>query len=369
MKRFMYIFISVIAVLITASLVVFSQSRFGKIPKGERLERIKLSPNYKDGEFQNQSVTPTFTGEESKLKMMSDFFFKKKIRVTPVDSIPSVKTNLRNLDPSENMLVWFGHSSYFMQIDGKRILVDPVFSGHASPFRWMVKAFPGSNQYTVADMPDIDYLFITHDHWDHLDYKTVTALRPSVKNVICGLGVGAHLENWGFDPASIVEMDWYDDYSLGSGWLVHATPARHFSGRGLRRNKSIWVSFALKTPSTNIFIGGDGGYDVHFAEVGRRFGPFDLAILEQGQYNEYWKHIHLMPSEVFKAAGDLKARMLMPVHNSKFALSVHEWDEPLKKIVETGKNCNIQLVTPVIGEVVNIQDTSGVFSPWWVEVD
>ncbi len=297
--------------------------------------------------------------------MMADFFFKKKVRVNPVDSIPSVKTDLRGLDAGKDFLVWFGHSSYFMQIDGKRMLVDPVFSGHASPFSWMVKAFPGSNTYSAADMPDIDYLFITHDHWDHLDYKTLTALRPRIKKVICGLGVGAHLENWGFDPDAIVEMDWYDDYALGSAWLVHATPARHFSGRGLKRNRTLWVSFVLNTPSKNIFIGGDGGYDVHFAEVGRRFGPFDLAILEQGQYNEYWKHIHLMPSEVFKAAGDLKAKRLMPVHNSKFALSVHPWDEPLKEIVENSKDYDIPLVTPLIGEAVDLNDTTRVFSHWW----
>lgn len=361
----MYIFISIIAVLVTVSFVVFSQSRFGKLPDGERLERIKLSPNYRDGSFQNQSVTPTFTGEESKLKMMSDFFFKKKIRVTPVDSIPSVKTNLKNIDPSGNFLVWFGHSSYYMQIEGKKILVDPVFCGHASPFRWMVKAFAGSNQYSAADMPDIDYLFITHDHWDHLDYKTVTALKPRIKKVICGLGVGAHLENWGFEPASVVELDWYDNFSLGNDWLVHATPARHFSGRGLKRNKTLWVSFALQTPSLNIFIGGDGGYDTHFAEIGQRFGPFDLAILEQGQYNERWKYIHLLPSEVFKAASDLNAKSLMPVHNSKFALSVHEWDEPLTEIEENGKNYNIQLVTPVIGEPVDLNDTIPTFKRWW----
>ena len=361
----MYIFFSILTILVMATFVVLSQSRFGKIPKGERLERIKLSPNFKNGEFQNQSFTPTFTGEKSKVKMMADFFFKKKVRVNPVDSIPSVKTDLSGLDAGKDFLVWFGHSSYFMQIDGKRMLVDPVFSGHASPFSWMVKAFPGSNPYSVADMPDIDYLFITHDHWDHLDYKTLTAFRPRIKKVICGLGVGAHLENWGFDPAAIVEMDWYDDYSLGSGWLVHATPARHFSGRGLKRNRTLWVSFVLKTPSKNVFIGGDGGYDMHFAEVGRRFGPFDLAILEQGQYNEYWKHIHLMPSEVFKAAGDLKAKRLMPVHNSKFALSVHPWDEPLKEIVENSKDYDIPLVTPVIGEAVHLNDTTRVFSHWW----
>jgi L-ascorbate metabolism protein UlaG (beta-lactamase superfamily) len=366
MKRFMYIFLVILVALLMASFVVLSQSRFGKHPKEARLERIRLSPNYKDGEFQNQSLTPTFTGEESKLKMMSDFFFKKKIRVNPVDSIPSVKTNLKELAPDKDMLVWFGHSSYFMQIDGKKILVDPVFSGHASPFSWMINAFAGSNQYSAADMPDIDYLFITHDHWDHLDFKTLKALKPRIKKVICGLGVGAHLENWGFEPSTIIELDWYDQHSLDPDWTVHATPARHFSGRSLKRNRTLWVSFALQTTSMKIFIGGDGGYDKHFAEIGNRFGPFDLAILEQGQYNEKWKYIHLLPTEVFKAAADLNAKRLMPVHNSKFALSVHAWDEPLIELIENSKNYDIQLVTPLIGEKVDLKDTTRVYSQWWI---
>lgn len=361
----MYIFFSILAGLSLASFVVLSQSRFGKLPEGDRLKRIKLSPNYKDGEFQNQSSTPTFTGGESKLKMMSDLLFKKKVRVYPVDSIPSVKTDLKSLDAGKDYLVWFGHSSYFMQIEGKRILVDPVFSGNASPFRWMVKAFAGSNPYSAADMPDIDYLFITHDHWDHLDYKTIIELKPRIKKVICSLGVGAHLEYWGFESSSIVELDWYNSHSLNAGWMVHAAPARHFSGRGLKRNKTLWASFALKTPSLNIFIGGDGGYDLHFAEIGRRFGPFDLAILELGQYNKYWKNIHLMPSEIFTAANDLKARRMMPVHNSKFALSVHPWDEPLTEIAKQSKDYSILLVTPVIGEPVDIKDTTHVFPQWW----
>ncbi|HEX3008807.1 MAG TPA: MBL fold metallo-hydrolase, partial [Bacteroidales bacterium] len=261
MKKFMYISVSIVAILSLATFVVLSQSRFGKLPKGERLERIKKSPNYKDGKFQNQSYTPTVAEGTSMAKVMYDFIFKKKIRVTPEDSIPSVKTDLKRLPPDKDVIVWFGHSSYLMQIDGKKILVDPVFSGHAGPFRWMVKAFKGANQYSAADMPAIDYLVITHDHWDHLDYNTVVELKPRVKKVICGLGVGAHLEHWGFAPSSITEMDWYDQSVLDGDWKIIATPARHFSGRGLKRDQTLWASFVLQTPSLHIFIGGDGGYD------------------------------------------------------------------------------------------------------------
>lgn len=365
MRKFMYLILAVLAVVFLASYVVLSQSRFGKLPDGDRMERIKHSPNFRDGEFQNQSHTPTFTGETTRLKVMTDFFFKKKVRVTPVDTIPHIKTDLNALNPDNDVMVWFGHSSYFMQIDGRKIIVDPVFSNYAAPFPWMVKAFPGTSFYSAADMPFIDYLFITHDHWDHLDYKTMVAMKPKVKKVFCGLGVGAHLENWGFHPDSIVEMDWYDQSVPDTSWVVNATPARHFSGRALKRNQTLWVSFALQTPSLNIFIGGDSGYDKHFAETGSKLGPFDLVFLEQGQYNEHWKFIHLMPSELFKAAGDLKAKRIMPVHNSRFALSVHPWDEPLKEAAANSAKYGIPVITPVIGEPVNLNDTTRVFTSWW----
>lgn len=362
----MYVILSILAIVLLTSLVVLSQSRFGMRPKGAQLERIQHSPNYRDGEFQNQVFTPTMTSDDGKLKLLYDFFFAKKERVTPVDSIPYIKTDLKGLDPSQNVFVWFGHSSCFMQVDGKRILVDPVLSGYASPFSWMIKAFKGADHYHASDMPDIDYLFITHDHWDHLDYHTILELKPKIKKVICGLGVGAHLESWGFDPKSIIEMDWYDHADLDSGWVVNAAPARHFSGRGLKRNQTLWASFVLQAPSLKIFIAGDGGYGNHFAEIGRKYGPIDLAIVEQGQYNQRWRYIHMLPSEVLKAADDLRAKRLMPVHNSKFALSVHTWDEPLAKLVESSSERRISVVTPMIGEPVNLKDTTQVFSHWWL---
>src|SRR5690606_1032338 len=163
---------------------------------------------------------------------------------------------------------------------------------------------------------EIDYLLITHDHWDHLDYKTVEKLREKVKTVICPLGVGAHLEHWDYDPAIIREEDWNQTIPLDAGFVVHTTPARHFSGRGFRRNQTLWTSYVLQAPSMRIFIGGDSGYDTHFAKIGEQFGGFDLAILENGQYSKYWKHIHTLPHEVLQAAADLNAKNVFPVHSS-----------------------------------------------------
>jgi L-ascorbate metabolism protein UlaG (beta-lactamase superfamily) len=262
--------------------------------------------------------------------------------------------------------VWFGHSSYFIQIDGKKILVDPVFCGHASPFKFMIKAFKGTDIYTAKDIPDLDYLIITHDHWDHLDYKTVIELKPRVGKVITGLGTGAHLERWGYEPEMIIERDWYESANLGDGFSVDVMPARHFTGRGPKPNQTLWASYVFQTPTFRMFIGGDGGYDEHFAELGEKYGGFDLAILENGQYNVRWKYIHLLPEQVLLAAKELKAKRLFPVHSSKFALANHSWDEPLKALTEINQSIQQPMITPKIGEVVFLKDSSQVFSQWWI---
>jgi L-ascorbate metabolism protein UlaG (beta-lactamase superfamily) len=255
-----------------------------------------------------------------------------------------------------------------MQIDGKKILVDPVFSGSASPFSFMVKSFAGSDIYAPDDFPEIDYLFITHDHWDHLDYKTLTELQPKVKQVFTGLGTGAHLERWGFDHNKIKEYDWNEKSIPDSGFVVTYFPGRHFSGRGFKRNQTLWGAFVLETPNKKIFIGGDSGYDTHFAKIGAEHGPFDLVLLECGQYNKSWKYIHLMPEETVQAAIDLKAKSLMPVHWSKFALSLHAWDEPIERIVKEANRLNFPIIHPMIGELVNLNDF-GSQTEWWKRIN
>jgi L-ascorbate metabolism protein UlaG (beta-lactamase superfamily) len=345
------------------------QSQFGKAPAGPHLERIQKSPNYQNGKFQNLSPTPALTEGYSIPGIIYSQFFKKHPRRKPIGTIPSVKTDLLRLRPEENILVWFGHSSYFMQVDGKKILVDPVFSGSASPIPGGLKSFDGTDIYSVADLPEIDYLFISHDHYDHLDFQTIRELKHKVNTVICGLGVSAHFEHWGYGPAQLIEKDWNDVIDLGAGFTVFVTPARHFSGRGLSRNNTLWCSYVLQTPALKIYIGGDSGYDAHFAEIGNQFGPIDLVILENGQYNAAWKYIHQLPGQVLQAAQDLKAKRLFPVHSAKFALSDHPWDEPLKRITELNEQAQVPLVTPMIGEVVYLEETTQAFRQWWGDVE
>lgn len=359
----------VLLILIMGIYFFLSLPKFGNLPKGEHLERIKNSENYRSGAFQNLSPTPDLTEGASYTSVMKEFLFGKKERMKPKFKIPSEKTDLHGLDRKEDVLVWFGHSSYFLQLDGMRILVDPVFSGSASPIPFGTRAFRGSDVYSPDDIPKIDFLMITHDHWDHLDYATIIALKPKIDKIVCGLGIGSHFLHWGFSLDQILEKDWNESLQFDSDFKVHVLPARHFSGRGLARNKVLWVSFLLETTMTKIYLGGDSGYDSHFKRIGEKFGPIDLAILDNGQYDKSWRYVHMLPDEILLAAQDLNTARVLPVHSGKFVLANHSWDEPLEKIVQNNAEVGLSLITPKIGEKVRLQDLGQEFSAWWREIN
>lgn len=364
----MIVLIGIVMLAVAAIFLYMRQPKFGKAPMGNRLERMMQADNYKDKAFQNIEETPSLTEGYSMPKIFFNFLFAKFPETIPVDSLPSVKTDLFELPIDSNVLVWFGHSSYYLQLDGKRFLVDPVFSGNASPLPGTNLSFNGSDIYSTDDIPPIDYLLITHDHYDHLDYETVIKLKEKVGKVICGLGVGQHFEYWGYPKDKIIEKNWYQTVELTNDLLIHTEPARHFSGRGFSRNNTLWMSFVLESPTKKIYIGGDSGYGKHFAQIGERHGPVDLAILDNGQYNKAWQAIHMLPEEVLKAAADLKAKRLLPVHSSKFKLAHHPWNEPLNKITELNGVNGIPLLTPMIGEELSLDDIGRSYSRWWDEL-
>lgn len=335
----------------------------GKLPSGKLLQSLQQSPNYKKGAFQNLSPTTMKLQDVSYWKMLKEFF-KKHPETAPAVKLPFVKTDLKSLKGEEPVIVWFGHSSYFIRIANKNFLIDPVFSGNAAPVSFMVKAFPGSNEYKADEMPAIDYLVLTHDHYDHLDYKTLRKLKSKVGNVICSLGISSHLKYWGFTTTSITELEWWASKQLENNIQISAAPARHFSGRGIKRGQTLWSSFILQTATHNLYLGGDSGYDKHFKEIGSQFGPFDLAILECGQYNDMWPLIHMMPEETAQAAFDLKAKALFPVHWGKFRLSTHPWNDSIKRVSIAAAKLGIPLLSPQIGEPIII---GGKFfgKNWW----
>jgi len=364
----MILFLALILLFAIGGFLYLQQPIFGKAPSGERLARVQSSPNYSKGKFQNVSVTPSLTEGYSYVSIIYEQFFKTHPNLEPSANIPTTKTDLRQLSPSENILVWFGHSSYFMQLEGHTFLVDPVLSGNASPIPGSVKAYKGTDPYTVADFPEIDYLLISHDHYDHLDYTTIVGLRDKVKTVVCGLGVGAHFEHWGYAPNILIENDWNETLDFGD-LKIHTATARHFSGRALSRNNTLWLSYVVETPTRKIYVGGDSGYEAHLAEIGALHGPFDLAILDNGQYNAAWKEIHFKPEEVVQAAIDLRAKRLMPVHSSKFTLAMHPWNEPLREVYKFAQDRNVPLVTRIIGEKVLLDEETQLFNVWWIDED
>lgn len=345
-----------------------NRPEFGRLPSGARLKKILASPHYFTDHF--ECLTP--------IKIMSDdtqdredrftatwkFLFGDKTALMPPVPVPTVKTDLKSLNPGDDCAIWMGHSTIYLQLAGRRILIDPVFSPYASPIFFVNRAFEGTNIYSEDDFPTIDILAITHDHWDHLDYSTITSLRPKIKHVLCPLGVGEYFEQWGFDNDDITEEDWFHAIDFGHGLMAHILPSQHFSGRMFTQNPTEWCAFAFVTASQKIFCSGDGGYSDHFKKIGRHFGGFDLAFIENGQYNKAWHAIHLLPNETAQAAQDLMASKVVPIHAGKFALSRHVWNEPYRELVAESVDKNYKLLTPRIGELINFYGEQD-FQPWF----
>jgi L-ascorbate metabolism protein UlaG (beta-lactamase superfamily) len=262
-------------------------------------------------------------------------------------------------------VIWFGHSSFLIKINGKNILVDPVFSLRASPVQYAgSKSYPGTMVYNISDFPELDAVIISHDHYDHLDYNSILALKSKTKMFCVPLGVSEHLLRWGVDENKIHEFDWWESEAIMPGFELISTPARHFSGRGFTRNKTLWSSYVLKTETTRIFIGGDSGYDGTFKKVGEQYGPFDIVMLECGQYDVQWPYIHMMPEQTVQASIDLKAQILMPVHWGKFTLALHPWREPITRAIGKANALNVKVATPKIGEPVILSDAIPQ-EMWW----
>lgn len=329
------------------------------------LSREAKNSHYADARFDNQPQTPVMADGKSTFSAMLDFLLQSDPGSIPDHPLPHEKTDLHALNPNENVVVWMGHDSVFIQMDGHTFLIDPVFSQYASPVPHTNGAFPGSDVYKPEDMPAIDYLLISHDHWDHLDYPTVHALQPKVRQVIVPLGIGSYFRQWGYDPKKVHEMDWDSEIAGKDQLAIHVLPAQHFSGRMTKKNQTLWASYGLVTPQHRIYISGDSGYGPHFKKIGQELGPFDLAILENGQYSKDWPLIHMMPEQTAQAGVDLRAKMVMPEHNSKFKLAHHPWNEPMERLSKASVGKPYKLLTPMIGQPVFLDKANPNIHKWW----
>ncbi|MDE3269420.1 MAG: MBL fold metallo-hydrolase [Pseudomonadota bacterium] len=354
--------------LLCCYLFLVSCSQFGRLPTGERLAAMQNSPNYdKDkATFLNLYSHPPTKHWRKKAK---SWFMRRFINtdgLRPDYLLPEGDSQLQrfSLADSKAKTIWLGHSTVLLNINGKTILFDPVFSDHASPVPIIVKRFQPP-ALSLQALPPIDYIVISHDHYDHLDKETIRFfVDQKAIRFLVPLGVGEHLVYWGVEPERIKAMDWWEEY-WADGLRFVATPSHHFSGRTpWAKDKTLWASWVVASEQQRIYFSGDSGYSEHFKQIGDRLGPFTLAYLDSGQYNERWAQAHLLPRYFAQAFKDLRAEWYFPIHWSMFCLSVHSWHEPAEKLQHEADAGNINLITPKLGEMVVIGD--GYESQtWW----
>ncbi|MEE4259557.1 MAG: MBL fold metallo-hydrolase [Bacteroidales bacterium] len=366
LKWLLISFLISILILIAAFMIIPKIApQFGANASGARLEKIENSPHFKDGQFQNLVETPMY-GENTSLWQSFAKFIRGGKNREPSHTIETPELEINSIAADEVSVTWFGHSTVLMQIAGKKLLIDPVFSNHTSPFAFMgPKAFPYSHQYSIDDLPEIDAVIISHDHYDHLDYESTLKLKKLVSRFYVPLGLGAHLEKWGIPSENITEAEWWDEFQFDQEILLACVPMRHFSGRGIAdRNKTLWAGWVIKSENHTVIHTGDSGYGPHFKQIGEKYGPFDLTMVECGQYNEGWPYIHMTPEETVQAHIDLKGNMLLPIHWGRFNLSLHAWTDPVERASATSNQKHINLITPVPGQLVNISDPMAYYE-WW----
>lgn len=366
LRRTLMTLVSLAGIVVLGGYAYLQLPKFGALPQGVHLQAVERSSHYVNGNFQNLIETPMRTKDSSLASNIMSMLLDRNPNLKPSTPLPSTRVDLANLPRDRDLVVWLGHSSFFIQLAGQRILIDPVFSTNAGPFPLTNEAFPGTTPYTAEDMPPIDVLLVTHDHWDHLDYPSAKALLPRVGQVVVGLGVGEFFDRWGYPAARVHEADWNAVLEIVPGLRIHVLPARHYSGRMLTRNKTLWLAFALESSQHRLFFSGDSGYGPHFREIGERFAGFDLVALDMGQYDARWANIHMFPKEAAQAAEDLRTRRLVPAHVGRFSIAAHDWFEPLDQLLQASQGKPYQVWTPRIGAPVFLDDPAQRFDAWWV---
>ncbi len=343
-------------------------NQFGAKVTKELEKQYSISPNWKNGKFENLVETKMDMSLQTIPKLLYKQFFKSQGRMPrkPLDIIAFNKEAF--LAPSqEAKMIWFGHSVVLMRLNNKTILIDPMLGPNASPIApFATKRFSENSLDLIDQFPDIDLILMTHDHYDHLDLDSIRNLKNKTNHFYVPLGLKRHLLKWGVESARITEFDWWEKQSF-EGIDITYTPTRHFTGRGLTdRAKSLWGGWVMKTKSQNIWFSGDGGFGAHFKEIGDALGPFDLAFMECGQYNENWHAIHMYPEESVQATLDANVKRALPVHWAGFALAQHHWKEPITRFVKEAHKKKLDIFTPQIGEMFDAHCISG---NWWESLD
>lgn len=332
--------------------------------------QLKLSKQYniKKKRFVNNSSYTVSFPDDDNVKLGSSlwrYMFGKNQK--PAFTLPEDKPNLEEflLGSSDIKSIWFGHSSFILNFKGRVLLFDPVLSKSASPISFITTRFQ-KPVLALKELPKIDYIVLSHDHYDHLDMPTIKFFKNTATKFIVPLGVGMHLQRWGITKNRITELDWWQSIKCANLEFI-LTPAQHFSGRKIiDYNNTLWGSWVVRDANNSIFFSGDSGYAKHFQAIGDKYGPFDLVFIENGQYDPAWRDVHMLPEDVIQAVVDLKAKIFMPLHWGMFCLAPHQWFEPIENIYNLAGSRGVNLYTPKIGQLMVLGKTKT--HAWWREL-
>lgn len=367
-SRIAKIAVSILAIIIlfTISIMAFINfaPQFGAKPSGEHLQQISTSPNYGEDQFVNQIETIQDMSFSNMWAALKESISAKN--TSPKKAFETYFSDEKPAPTDSNVVVtWYGHSAILLEMEGKRIFMDPMLGPHSSPVSFFGQRFKNKPPFDLSNLGKLDAVIFSHDHYDHLDYYTIKRIKDQVGHFYTPLGLGSHLKAWGVPESKITELDWWDSAEMRH-FKFTATPARHFSGRGTNdRNKTLWASWVIEGHSNKIYFSGDSGYGPHFKEIGERMGPVDFAFMECGQYNDKWANIHMMPEQTVKAAIDIKAKKMMPIHWGGFSLAPHEWYDPADRVAQAAALENVNLITPEVGKAFSLQQEQLPSNQWW----
>lgn len=366
----MITFISLVSILFVIGFLFIQFSpQFGGESSDELKAEYSKYPYYSEGKFSNLIPTTMDMNTGKAIRMLPEFFKNDPARL-PDFELPLEKRDSLELvqDSIPTRLVWFGHSAFLLQLDGKNILIDPMLGEVPAPNPLLgKKRFSKELPIEIEKLPKIDLILISHDHYDHLDYESIQKLKAKTAKYLVPLGVGAHFERWGVDRKDIEEFAWWEELELDSIRFAF-TPSRHFSGRGLgNRFSTLWGSWVIQGTSDKLYFSGDSGYGPHFKEIGEKYGPFDFAMLECGQYNENWKEIHMMPEETAQSSLDLQANAFMPIHWGAFTLAMHSWTDPVERVMKRSNEIGANVFVPKIGEFIELSSETRITETWWIK--
>lgn len=352
----------ILILVIVISLFLWLAPVFGGKPDEVSQGKIIASPYFRKEIFTNRIPThiSTRTGQSPSTWELIKSLISPPANKNPQQPLPSKA--LDNMVLKNGDMVWLGHSTVIFKTEDITIITDPVFY-RASPIPLGGEPFKLVSPVPINNLPLVDIVIISHDHYDHLDMRTIREINPKIKQFLVPLGVKAHLQRWGVDDNKIIELDWYQS-STYQDIEFTLTPSRHFSGRGFSdRNKTLWGSWVVKASSLNLYFSGDGGYSPDFKDIGDRYGPFDIALMENGAYDPDWAQIHMFPEETAQAVSDLRAARVLPIHWGKFDLARHNWLDPIERLTAAAKAQQIEMVTPYVGEVFRLDAVP--HHQWW----